>query len=85
MFVVLLFLIGYPVSLLCIARWIPIVRQRRLRWFVIHETAVACIVVGWVIKHRWSAVAINGTWLASAAVWYLVAGRSSRTTTSSSA
>jgi len=80
MFPVVLFVIGYPVSLVCIARWIPIVQQRRLQWFVIHQAAVACIVAGWVIERRWSAVAINGSWLVVAALWYLMAGRAAETT-----
>lgn len=69
-----LFAFGYPVSIAVIARWIPVVRERRIRWFVLHEVAVSAIVVGWVADSAWSAVAINGTWLVVAAAWYF-AGR----------
>jgi hypothetical protein len=70
-----LFVFGYPVSLVVIARWIPVVRERRWKWFVAHETAVAAIVAGWVLKSDARAVAINGTWLGVAAVWYLSSAR----------
>jgi hypothetical protein len=67
---VVLFVFGYPVSIVVIARWVPVVRERRVRWFVIHQFAVAAIVTGWIIRHSWSAVAINSTWLVVAAIWY---------------
>ena len=70
-----LFVFGYPVSIAVIARWVPVVRERRLAWFIVHEAAVASIVAGWAIRERWSAVAINGSWLVVAAVWYALAAR----------
>ena len=71
----ILFAFGYPVAIAVIVRWVPVVRQRRTRWFVLHEVAVAAIVAGWVTRSRWPAVAINGSWLVIAAVWYGAAGR----------
>ena len=70
-----LFAVGYPVSIVVIARWIPVVRERRWKWFVAHEAAVAAIVAGWVLKSDTRAVIINGTWLGIAAAWYLSSGK----------
>lgn len=70
-----LFVFGYPVSIAVIARWLPVVRERRWKWFVAHELAVAAIVAGWAMKSDTRAVAINGSWLGIAAVWYAARGR----------
>ena len=69
--IVTLFVFGYPVSIAVIVRWIPVVREQRTRWFVWHQLAVTAIVLGWLLRHRWGAVAINGSWLLVATVWYL--------------
>ena len=73
-----LFAIGYPVAIVVIVRWLPVVRERRIRWFVAHEVAVAMIVLGWALDEDWQAVAINGTWLVAAAVWYVAAANRAR-------
>ena len=73
-----LFAFGYPVSILVIARFVPVVRERRLRWILWHQAAVGAIVLGFALDANWSAVAINGTWFVVAAVWYVLGGRSSR-------
>ena len=70
--VLALFAFGYPVSIIVIARFVPVVRERRLRWFVWHQSAVAAIVLGFGFRERWSAVAVNGTWFVVAAIWYRV-------------
>jgi hypothetical protein len=70
-----LFAFGYPTSIAVIARWLPVVRERRTAWFAAHEVAVAAIVAGWAIKRDPMAVAINGSWLVIAAAWYVAAGR----------
>jgi hypothetical protein len=70
-----LFAVGYPVSITVIVRWIPVVRERRIRWFVAHELAVAAIVAGWALGGDPGAVAINATWLVVAAAWYGLGGR----------
>jgi hypothetical protein len=70
-----LFVFGYPTSIAVIARWIPVVRERRTRWFVAHEIAVAAIVAGWALRHDTQAVTINASWLAVSAAWYLAGGR----------
>ncbi len=72
-----LFAVGYPVSITVIVRWIPVVRERRIRWFVAHQLAVAAIVAGWALRGDVGAVAINGTWFVVAAVWYGLGGRGS--------
>jgi hypothetical protein len=73
-----LFAVGYPVSITVIVRWIPVVRERRIRWFVAHELAVAAIVAGWALRDDIGAVAVNATWLVVAAIWYSVGGRGQR-------
>jgi hypothetical protein len=67
-----LHLFGYPVSIVVIARWIPVVRERRTKWFIAHQLAVAAIVAGWAIKGDGMAVVINGTWFVIAAIWYSI-------------
>jgi hypothetical protein len=70
-----LFAIGYPVAIVVIVRFVPVVREQRIRWFAAHEIAVSMIVTGWATDQNWQAVAINGTWLVVAAVWYVGAAR----------
>ena len=70
-----LFAFGYPVSILVIARFVPVVRERRLRWIVWHQGAVGAIVLGYVLSSDWRAVAINSTWFVVAAIWYVLGGR----------
>ncbi len=74
-----LFAFGYPVSILVIARFVPVVRERRLRWILWHQAAVGAIVLGFALDTNWSAVAVNGTWFVVAAIWYALGGRTSRT------
>jgi hypothetical protein len=66
-----LHVVGYPVAVAVIVRWIPVVREQRLRWFLAHQAGVAAIVAGWAIRDRASGVAINGAWFVIAAAWYL--------------
>jgi hypothetical protein len=70
-----LFVVGYPISIAVICRWLPVVRERRTAWFVAHQLAVAAIVAGWALRGDTQAVGVNGTWLVVAAAWYLAAGR----------
>ncbi len=70
----LLHLAGYPASLVVIARWVPVVRERRWRWFAAHQVGVAAVVVGWLLRGRGAAAAVNGAWLVVATAWYAVAG-----------
>ena len=70
-----LFVVGYPVAIVVIARWLPVVRERRSRWFAAHEAAVAAIVIGHALRSRTRSVIINGTWLVIAALWYVLGPR----------
>ena len=74
---VLLFAFGYPVSIIVIVRFVPVVRERRLRWLVAHHVAVVAIVVGWATKGDVPAVLVNSSWLIVSSVWYALGGRSS--------
>jgi len=73
-----LHLVGYPTAIVVITRWIPVVRQRRLKWFLAHEAGVAAIVAGWAIVGRRQGVVINGAWGLIAAAWYALGGRRQR-------
>ncbi len=80
-----LLIIGYPVALLVIARWIPVVRQRRRTWFLAHFAAVTAIIVGWSIR-RPIATLPNLAWLVISTLWYRFgAPRSGRRTPPSAA
>jgi hypothetical protein len=70
----LLFAFGYPVSIVVIARFVPVVRERRLRWLALHHIAVVCIVLGWSLDSNWQAVIVNSTWLAVSTIWYALRG-----------
>ena len=70
-----LFAFGYPVSIAVILRFVPVVRERRLKWLVAHDLAVVAIVAGWVLKGDRRAVAINASWLVAATVWYALGAR----------
>jgi len=72
-----LFAFGYPVSIAVILRFVPVVRERRLKWLVAHDLAVVAIVAGWALKGDRGGVAINASWLVAATVWYALGGRSS--------
>jgi hypothetical protein len=74
----LLFAFGYPASIVVIARFVPVVRERRLRWLAIHHVAVTCIVVGWALDSNWQAVIVNSSWLVSSTIWYALGGRRHR-------
>jgi len=74
----LLQLAGYPVSLVVIARWVPVVRERRWRWFAAHQAGMAAIVVGWLLRGKAAPVALNGSWLVVASFWYGLGGRRTR-------
>jgi hypothetical protein len=67
---VALFVVGYPAAIVVIARWVPVVRERRTTWFVIHQAAVAAIVAGQALKESTPGVLVNGAWFVIAAIWY---------------
>ena len=65
-----LHVVGYPVAIVVIARFVPVVRDRRVRWFAAHQLAVTAIVVGWLLRGRPAAAAVNAAWLGAAALWF---------------
>jgi len=73
---VALFVAGYPTAVVVISRFVPVVRERRRRWFAAHQLAVGAIVAGWTIKGDPGPVIVNGAWLAVATGWWVSAGRS---------
>ena len=70
-----LFVVGYPTAIVVILRFVPVVRERRMKWLVAHDLAVAAIVAGWALKGDRRAVVINASWLIAANVWYALGGR----------
>jgi hypothetical protein len=70
-----LFAFGYPVSIVVILRFVPVVREQRMKWLVAHDLAAAAIVAGWALKGDRRAVVINASWLVAANVWYALGGR----------
>jgi hypothetical protein len=70
-----LFAVGYPTSIAVILRFVPVVRERRWKWFAAHQLAVAAIVTGWALKGDRRAVAVNSSWLVVSTVWYALGGR----------
>jgi hypothetical protein len=73
-----LLVLGYPVAILVIARWVPVVREQRMTWFLAHQAAVAAIVAGHALLGNAAAVAVNGAWFVIAAAWYGAVGLSRR-------
>ena len=78
-----LFAFGYPAAIVVIARFVPVVREQRTRWIVVHHLGVLAIIAGWATKPDWPAVVVNSTWLVSSTIWYLRGA--SRTTRSAEA
>ena len=72
---ILLFAFGYPAAIIVIIRFVPVVRERRTRWFVIHELGVAAIVAGQALMGSTQGVIINGSWGVVAAIWYALGPR----------
>lgn len=70
-----LFGVGYPMSIVVISRFVPVVRQRRWHWLLAHHLGVAAIIAGWVIEDRPAAAVANGAWLAASSAWYAFGGR----------
>ncbi len=60
---------GYPVAIVVIARWVPVVREQRTSWFLAHAVAVTAIILGWGIR-RPVATFPNVAWLVVSTVWY---------------
>ncbi len=81
---IVLFVVGYPLAIVVIARFVPVVKQRRMTWMVAHHVGVVGIITGWALSGDWASVAINSSWLLASTLWYARGGRRMRRTTSSS-
>ena len=66
---VALLAVGYPVAIVVIARWLPVVRRRRASWFWAHAAAVVAIIAGWAIRRPVAALP-NVVWLVASTLWY---------------
>lgn len=66
---VALLVAGYPVAIVVIARWVPVVREQRTSWFLAHAAAVTAIILGWGIR-RPVAMVPNVAWLVASTAWY---------------
>ena len=74
---VLLLAAGYPAAVVVITRFVPVVRERRLRWLAVHHAGMAAIIAGYAMKGIPTGVALNGAWLAASTAWYAAGGRRS--------
>ena len=70
-----LHVVGYPTAIVVLTRFLPVIRDRRTRWFAAHQAGVAAIVGGWLLRGDATGAAVNGTWFVVAAAWYGLAGR----------
>ena len=61
--------VGYPVAIVVIARWVPVVRERRTTWFLAHHAGVTALILGWAIR-RPAAALPNVAWLLISTLWY---------------
>lgn len=65
----------YAVACGLIVRFTTIVRHRLVGPLIVHEVAMAGIVLGWLVSDRPPGALINGLWLVIALVWFVVGGR----------
>ena len=70
---VALLVVGYPVAIVVIARWVPVVRERRRAWFLAHAAAVVAIIGGWAVRRPVAALP-NAVWLVVSTLWYRFGG-----------
>jgi uncharacterized membrane protein len=69
-----LLVVGNVAAIAVIARWVPVVREQRTRWFAVHAAAMLAVIVGWALR-RPAAVPLNALWLVASTIWYVVGGR----------
>ncbi|CAN5137925.1 hypothetical protein BH18ACT4_BH18ACT4_05860 [soil metagenome] len=72
---VILLVVGYPVAVVMVTRLVPILRQRRWRWFVALEAATACIIVGFAVLGEPLGAVLNGAAFAGFAFSWWGRGR----------
>lgn len=69
---------GYPASLVVLVRLLPVLRQRRRRWFAVLVSGLSCLVFGWLLLHRPAAAAVNGVGLVALVASWVWRGRRGR-------
>lgn len=72
---IVLFVVGYPLAIVVIAQFVPVVKQRRITWMAAHHAGVVAIITGWALSGDWVPVAINSCWLVASTLWYALAGK----------
>jgi hypothetical protein len=72
---VVLLAAGYPAAVVVLTRLVPVLRERRTRWFLILEAATAAITAGWLLLGRGEATLINGAALVGFAIAWTWTGR----------
>lgn len=72
-----LLVVGNVAAIVVISRWVPVVRERRFRWLLVHHAAMTAVIAGWAIR-RPPATVLNVVWLVVSTVWYLAGGRRPR-------
>jgi len=75
---------GYAVAVVVLARFIPVLRERRSGWFFALELATAGLVAGHLLAGRVPAAVINAVALACFAAVWCWSGRRLRTFTEQS-
>ena len=70
-----LFGAGYPAAVAVIARFVPVVRERRWRWLAVHHLGMAAIIAGYVSKRTPAGIVVNSAWLVVSTIWYTLGRR----------
>lgn len=70
-----LFALGYPASIAVIARFVPVVRERRWKWLAVHHLAMAALIAGFLTRRATIGALVNAGWLVASTAWYVAGGR----------
>lgn len=71
--------VGYPVAVAVLVRLVPVLRERRRRWFLALEAATASVAAGWGLRGRTIPMVLNAAAVvALAAAWWATGRRVSR-------
>lgn len=75
---VALLVVGYPTSVAVLVRILPVLRQRRQRWFGVLVAGLTCLTAGWALLRRPAPAAVNMAGLAALVVAWVWRGRRRR-------
>ncbi len=75
---VVLLAVGYAAALAVLVRLLPVLRERRRRWFAVLASGLSCLVVGWLLLGRPVPAAVNGAGLVAVTAAWLWTGRRRR-------